>query len=278
MGYQYLYTVRPPVDRGIDPIGYALGIALDVRAAALVVYDLAIVDHTPARVCEFCDLETVSPPTTWAAVLPTRIDPAHSHPDHPLTVSESFRIMQQHMACRAVTCPLKATALSCLVRAGKIVPPVNTPRERAAARGLTFPALDAELPVPDAPGMQTLLAVLDGLTDPDADFPLVAARRSQVVWSDTTVIDDCNLLTTAAPENATYPTGSVWRSPRPEEPDVHLAISLHGIQFDFTACLSAALEFVHEQQTHHYADSVTIELDDTRSFPRLPNERLFLQP
>jgi hypothetical protein len=35
---------------------------------------------------------------------------------------------------------------------------------------------------------------------------------------------------------------------------------------------------VHEHQTHHYADAVTVDLDDTRVFPRLPNERLFLQP
>ncbi|WP_454197953.1 hypothetical protein [Nocardia sp. Marseille-Q1738] len=59
---------------------------------------------------------------------------------------------------------------------------------------------------------------------------------------------------------------------------MHLAISLHGIQFDFTACLSAAIEFVHEQQTHHYADAVTIDLHDTRTYPRLPNERLYVQP
>ncbi|WP_063044307.1 hypothetical protein [Nocardia pseudovaccinii] len=65
LGYQYVYTIRPPQDTS-DPIGYALGIAAGLDVAALVVYDLAHVDDQPARVCEDFDLETVCPATTWA--------------------------------------------------------------------------------------------------------------------------------------------------------------------------------------------------------------------
>ncbi|RJO76967.1 hypothetical protein D5S18_12235 [Nocardia panacis] len=67
LGYQYVYTVRPPQDAP-DPIGYALGIAAGLNVAAIVVYDLAQVDDQPARVCEDFDLETVCPATTWAKV------------------------------------------------------------------------------------------------------------------------------------------------------------------------------------------------------------------
>ncbi|MFE7742700.1 hypothetical protein [Nocardia sp. NPDC057455] len=85
----------------------------------------------------------------------------------------------------------------------------------------------------------------------------------------------------ALPFRADDPAGTTapaHQSPRPQEPDVHLTIFLQQMRFDFTACLSAALEFVHEQQTHHYADDVTVDLHDTRRYPRLPNERLFLRP
>lgn len=67
LGYRYAYTIRPPQDAE-DPIEYALSIASDLAAAALVVYDLSAVDDQPARVCESLDLETVCPPTTWARV------------------------------------------------------------------------------------------------------------------------------------------------------------------------------------------------------------------
>lgn len=67
LGYQYVYTIRPPQDTP-DPIGYALGIASGLGVAAIVVYDLAQVDDQPARVCEDFDLETVCPATTWARV------------------------------------------------------------------------------------------------------------------------------------------------------------------------------------------------------------------
>ncbi|MET9027783.1 hypothetical protein ABZW96_19505 [Nocardia sp. NPDC004168] len=55
-------------------------------------------------------------------------------------------------------------------------------------------------------------------------------------------------------------------------------ISLRGMRFDFTVCLSAALVCVHEHQTHRYADDVTVDLRDTSTYPRLPNKRLYLQP
>jgi hypothetical protein len=66
-GYRHLYTVRPP-EREPDPIGYALGIASGVNATAVVIYDLDTVDHSPVRICEYLDLETVCPPMTWARV------------------------------------------------------------------------------------------------------------------------------------------------------------------------------------------------------------------
>ncbi|WP_063047630.1 hypothetical protein [Nocardia pseudovaccinii] len=186
LGYDYLYTVRPPEHPDTDPIGYGLAIATGVQAAALIVYDLASVDNTPARVCETCDLETVCPPVTWARAMHSSITPDHAHPDHPLTVAESHRIMQRHITCRAITCPLKSAALRCLVRAGALVPPAMSPRERAAARGLPFEPIGNELPPKRAlgasgtpspstlpsvwrgPDLATLLDVLDALTATDS--------------------------------------------------------------------------------------------------------------
>ncbi|GAB2713031.1 hypothetical protein GCM10027089_41220 [Nocardia thraciensis] len=74
------------------------------------------------RVCEMFDLETVSLPNTWAASLPAITGLDHAHPDGPLTVPEAHRIMRQHIGCRADACPRKASAHSCLIRAGNIVP------------------------------------------------------------------------------------------------------------------------------------------------------------
>ncbi|MEV5650511.1 hypothetical protein AB0L57_19860 [Nocardia sp. NPDC052254] len=165
MGYAYTSTVRAPAEI-IDPVGYALGIAAGSSAAALIVYDLETVDHTPSRVCEMLDLETVSPPATWAAVDSRTAGPPHSHPEHPLTAESARRIMQQHIGCRAFDCPRKVTAYSFLVRAGKIVPPVDSPRERAAARGLSFrPHREGSGSLPDGVSPGILLDVLDGLND-----------------------------------------------------------------------------------------------------------------
>lgn len=169
MGYAYIYTVRAPADI-TDPVGYALGIASVSSAAALVVYDLETVDHTPSRVCEILDLETVSPPATWAVAMPHIAGPTHSHPEHPLTVESAHLIMQQHLDCRTFECPRKATAYSCLVRAGKIVPPVDSPRERAAARGLPFrPRRQGRGSLPEGVSLTTLLDVLGGLTDLESE-------------------------------------------------------------------------------------------------------------
>jgi hypothetical protein len=67
-------------------------------------------------------------------------------------------------------------------------------------------------------------------------------------------------------------------SPRPEEPDVHLSIFLHGARFDFAACLTAALRFIQDHQARHHADAVDVLPGDTTELPRLPCERLFLDP
>lgn len=65
LGYRYVYTVRPPADDP-DPIGYALGVAAGLGVDIIVAFDLAQVDNQPALVCDAgCDLETVSPPSTW---------------------------------------------------------------------------------------------------------------------------------------------------------------------------------------------------------------------
>ncbi|MFF2554119.1 hypothetical protein ACFVUS_24185 [Nocardia sp. NPDC058058] len=65
-------------------------------------------------------------------------------------------------------------------------------------------------------------------------------------------------------------------SPHPGEQDVHISVQLAGIRFDFAACLSAALLFVHEWLTLHYPEHVTIVRGSTAGLPRLPNERLYL--
>ncbi|MBF6163984.1 hypothetical protein IU486_04240 [Streptomyces gardneri] len=67
-------------------------------------------------------------------------------------------------------------------------------------------------------------------------------------------------------------------SPRPEEPDVHLSVYLHDQRMDFAACLTAAVVFVQEWNTHHRPDAVTVLPGDTTGLPRLPCERLYLEP
>lgn len=159
LGYLYLYTVRPPEDRP-DPIGYGLAIAVDVGAAAVVTYDLTTVDHSPARICDWCDLETVCPRETWAR---SAIDPDHARSTFQLTVPMAQRIMQQHRACSAHRCPRKSAALGHLVQAGKVVPPELSPRERAALRGLRFEPVPEETPMAVAADMRTVMNVLNGL-------------------------------------------------------------------------------------------------------------------
>ncbi|WP_036502448.1 hypothetical protein [Nocardia aobensis] len=165
MGYVYSYTVQPPAGDA-DPTGYALGLAAGLGVDAMIVYDLETVGHTPSRVCELFDLETVCPPVTWAAAVLSPGDADHAHPEHPLTVVSAQRIMQQHLKCQAVTCARKSSAYSLLVREGKIVPPVDTPRERAAARDIPFrPRPDSDAPLPEGVNLETLLDVLAGLAE-----------------------------------------------------------------------------------------------------------------
>ncbi|WP_024805799.1 hypothetical protein [Nocardia sp. BMG51109] len=132
LGYRYLYTIRPP--EYADPIEYALNFVVGMKLAAVVVFDLATVDHSPARVCEVCDLETVCPPETWARVALGDPD-AHGFPDRPLSVEEAVRTMQLHLDCSAQRCPRKSTAFNRLVAAGRLTPPATTAAERARERG-----------------------------------------------------------------------------------------------------------------------------------------------
>ncbi|WP_069166647.1 hypothetical protein [Nocardia altamirensis] len=71
---------------------------------------------------------------------------------------------------------------------------------------------------------------------------------------------------------------NVESSPHPEEPDVHLAVTLRGERLDFAACLTSALFFVEEQRRCHYFDRIDVVLGDTTGLRRLPNERLYEGP
>ncbi|WP_433577536.1 hypothetical protein [Nocardia brasiliensis] len=64
-------------------------------------------------------------------------------------------------------------------------------------------------------------------------------------------------------------------SPHPDEPDVHLRVTLGGCQLDFAACLTCALFFVQEQRQLHYLDDVDVIPGNTTGLRRLPNERLY---
>lgn len=64
----------------------------------------------------------------------------------------------------------------------------------------------------------------------------------------------------------------------PEEDDVHLSVHLHDVRMDFAACVTAALLFVQDWRTYHYHDAVSVIPGDTDGLPRLPNERLYLEP
>ncbi|MEV0356247.1 hypothetical protein AB0H71_09295 [Nocardia sp. NPDC050697] len=67
-------------------------------------------------------------------------------------------------------------------------------------------------------------------------------------------------------------------SPHPEEADVHLSVCLHNIRMDFAACVTAAFVFVQEFRVSHYTDTVVVLPGETAGLPRLPNERLYLEP
>ncbi|MEV2223656.1 hypothetical protein AB0E01_27785 [Nocardia vinacea] len=67
-------------------------------------------------------------------------------------------------------------------------------------------------------------------------------------------------------------------SPHPAEADVRLSVQLHDVRMDYLACLTAALLFVQEWRAHHHPDAVTVIPGETAGLPRLPNERLYLEP
>ncbi|WP_069163282.1 hypothetical protein [Nocardia altamirensis] len=67
-------------------------------------------------------------------------------------------------------------------------------------------------------------------------------------------------------------------SPIPTDWDVRLSVFLHGARFDFAACLTAALAFIEEWRHTPYFDAVDLCFDGAETLPRLPNERLYLEP
>ncbi|WP_405167126.1 hypothetical protein OG203_19735 [Nocardia sp. NBC_01499] len=68
------------------------------------------------------------------------------------------------------------------------------------------------------------------------------------------------------------------RSPHPDEPDVHLRVTLRGEQLDFAACLTSALFFLEEQRQRCYIDGVSVIPGAATGLDRLPNERLYEGP
>ncbi|WP_433662064.1 hypothetical protein ACQPW1_07885 [Nocardia sp. CA-128927] len=67
-------------------------------------------------------------------------------------------------------------------------------------------------------------------------------------------------------------------SPHPEEPDLHLRVTLRGESLDFAACLTAALFFLEEQRQRGFIDAVAVIPGDTTGLRRLPTERLYDGP
>ncbi|MGK8525233.1 hypothetical protein ACRS6B_28505 [Nocardia asteroides] len=67
-------------------------------------------------------------------------------------------------------------------------------------------------------------------------------------------------------------------SPRPDEHDVHLSIQFHDVRLNFAACATAAARFIQDWRAYHYPDAVTVILGVPIGLPRLPNERLYLDP
>ncbi|WP_280267926.1 hypothetical protein [Nocardia wallacei] len=145
LGYRYLYTVRPP-ERADDPVGYVLNFVAGMQLSAVIVFDLETVDHSPARICEACDLETVVPPETWARTRSSDPD-SHDFPEGGLSVGEAVRIMQLHRDCVRLNCPRKSTAFGRLVAAGKLTPAATTAEDRARERGLPVPESGAPAPL-----------------------------------------------------------------------------------------------------------------------------------
>ncbi|MFQ6228700.1 hypothetical protein [Nocardia sp. NPDC002869] len=69
-GYRYLYTVRPPLDEP-NPLAYVRALATELGAEVIIAFDLGQVDDRPTLICDLgYRLETVCPPTVWAAGTP----------------------------------------------------------------------------------------------------------------------------------------------------------------------------------------------------------------
>jgi len=66
LGYRWTFTVRPPQGTR-DPIGYTLGIAASMEAAAIIVVDATHIDHRTEIVTAGFDLLTITPPRLWRA-------------------------------------------------------------------------------------------------------------------------------------------------------------------------------------------------------------------
>ncbi|MEV2222210.1 hypothetical protein AB0E01_20340 [Nocardia vinacea] len=77
----------------------------------------------------------------------------------------AHELMRQHRVCRVDLCVWKSAAYYTLVATGHLAPQTLTPRERAAARGIDFPPLDAQPPVCGGPPLRTLREVLDRLSE-----------------------------------------------------------------------------------------------------------------
>jgi hypothetical protein len=67
------------------------------------------------------------------------------------------------------------------------------------------------------------------------------------------------------------------RSPRPEEPDIHLEVQFDSVRLYFVACLTAAMVFICDVNTRR-PGTVTVTSGRCAEGPRLPCERLYLLP
>lgn len=65
---------------------------------------------------------------------------------------------------------------------------------------------------------------------------------------------------------------------RPADPDVHLTVFLHGLRLDYRAHPTAAHLFLREWTTHHGDHTAGLLPGHPRNLPRLPCERLYLEP
>lgn len=74
--------------------------------------------------------------------------------------------MRRHRDCRVNRCVWKSAAYHTLVDAGRLAPQTSSPRERAAARGIDYPApSQIGAPPSGGPTLGTLREVLDKLAE-----------------------------------------------------------------------------------------------------------------